>query len=83
MFNQCPFKDDRCDIWLDYIIMEDELSQCNELLHSNWISINTLLSGRLRLPREVRKNCLPRGVNSPYRGEKKLITAFADMLSIP
>ena len=42
MFNQCPFKDDRCDIWLDYIIMEDELSQCNELLLSNWMEITRL-----------------------------------------
>ena len=39
MIKQCPFKDDRCDIWLDYMINEDELSQCNELLHSNWIEI--------------------------------------------
>lgn len=39
MIKPCPFKDDRCDIWLDYTIMEDELSQCNELLHSNWIEI--------------------------------------------
>ena len=42
MFNQCPFKDDRCDIWLDYIIMEDEWSQYNELLHSNWMEITRL-----------------------------------------
>lgn len=42
MFKQCPFKDDRCDIWLDYGIMQDELSLCNELLHSNWIEITGL-----------------------------------------
>ena len=39
MIKQCPFKDDRCDIWLDYDILRDELSLCNELLHSNWIEI--------------------------------------------
>lgn len=42
MIKQCPFKDARCDIWLEYDIMQDELSQCNELLHSNWIEITGL-----------------------------------------
>ena len=42
MIKQCPFKDDHCDIWLEYDIMQDELSQCNELHHSNWIEITGL-----------------------------------------
>ena len=42
MVKQCPFKDDRCDFWLDYEIAKDELAQCNELLHSNWIEITGL-----------------------------------------
>lgn len=42
MIKQCPFKDGRCDIWHDYDILRYELSQCNELLHSNWIEISGL-----------------------------------------
>lgn len=42
MDNKCPFRNDRCEIWLDYEILRFEHSECNELLHMNWKEISRL-----------------------------------------
>lgn len=43
MNDKCPFKDKGyCDIWIDYIVIKDEYSECNKLLHLNWKEITRL-----------------------------------------
>ena len=56
MINKCPFKDSRCDIWLDYMIVSDALSECDELLHMNWKEITRLYDRIDALEKYIRSN---------------------------